>query len=73
MKDTCNQIGKACLIGANALVTENMEIPDGALVLGSPAKVVKILAIDRQQALLKSAEVYVENAKRYNSSLKLVD
>ena len=36
-------IGSHCLIGANALVKEGMEIPDGSLVLGSPARVVKQL------------------------------
>ena len=29
------KIGKHCLIGANTLVPENMEIPDGSLVVGS--------------------------------------
>ena len=38
------KIGKNCLIGANSLVTEGKEIPDGSLVMGSPAKVVKALS-----------------------------
>lgn len=37
------KIGKDCIIGAGALVTSNKEIPDGSLVLGSPAKVVRSL------------------------------
>lgn len=37
------KIGKHCLIGANALIPENTEIPDGSLVVGSPAKVLKPL------------------------------
>jgi len=38
------KIGKNCLIGANSLVTEGKEIPDGSLVMGSPAKVVRTLS-----------------------------
>jgi len=34
-------IGRQCLIGARALVTPRTPIPDGSLVLGSPAKVAR--------------------------------
>ncbi|MCI5597079.1 MAG: gamma carbonic anhydrase family protein [Lachnospiraceae bacterium] len=37
------KIGRDCIIGAGALVTSNKEIPDGSLVLGSPAKVIRAL------------------------------
>ena len=33
------QIGKNCLVGAGALVTEGKEFPDGSMILGTPAKV----------------------------------
>jgi len=35
------KIGKNCIVGAGALVTEGKEFPDGKLILGSPAKVVR--------------------------------
>lgn len=35
-------IGKNCLIGANSLIPEGRIIPDNAVVMGSPAKVVRI-------------------------------
>jgi len=38
------KIGKHCLVGAGALVTEGKEFPDGSMILGSPARVVKTLA-----------------------------
>ena len=31
---------KNCIIGANTLMTENKEIPDNSLVIGSPGKIV---------------------------------
>ena len=35
------KIGRNCLVGAGALVTEGKEFPDGSLIVGSPAKVVR--------------------------------
>ncbi|MEX2468936.1 MAG: gamma carbonic anhydrase family protein, partial [Pseudohongiellaceae bacterium] len=64
------RIGRNCLIGANSLVTENKEIPDGSLVMGSPAKVVKTLSEEQQAALVRSAEVYVANFKRFKAELR---
>lgn len=64
------RIGKNCLIGANSLITEGKEIPDGSLVMGSPAKVVKSLTEDQQAGLIKSAETYVKNFKRFKKELK---
>lgn len=37
------KIGKNCLVGAGALVTEGKEFPDGSMILGTPAKAVKVL------------------------------
>ncbi len=61
------KIGKHCIIGACALVTEGMEIPDYSMVLGVPAKVVKQLPSDYAEKLLLSAAHYVEMAKRHQS------
>lgn len=59
------EIGARSIIGANALVTTGMKIPDGSLVYGSPAKVVSKLSIDEQQAICRWADKYVENSKRF--------
>lgn len=64
------RIGKNCLIGANSLITENKEIPDGSLVMGSPAKVVKALSPEQITGLAKSAETYVERFKRFKRELR---
>src|SRR5881392_307862 len=47
-------IGRQCLIGAGALVTPRTQIPDGSLVLGAPAKVVRPLR-DEEKAGLKAS------------------
>jgi len=55
-------IGRQCLIGARALVTPRTQIPDGSLVLGAPAKVVRPLTAPERESLKGSAEKYVANA-----------
>ncbi|WP_158770076.1 gamma carbonic anhydrase family protein [Paraglaciecola sp. L1A13] len=64
------KIGKHCVIGANSLVTENMVIPDGSLVMGSPAKVVKSIPDQQKKMLEASGQHYVENAKRFLRDLR---
>ncbi len=63
------KIGRFCLVGANALVTEGKEIPDYSVVMGSPGKVVRTFAPDEANALLRSAEVYREKARLYRAGL----
>jgi carbonic anhydrase/acetyltransferase-like protein (isoleucine patch superfamily) len=67
------KIGKYCIVGAGALVTEGKEFPDGSMILGSPAKVVKMLSPEQIERLKLSALHYVENAKRYKAGLKKID
>jgi carbonic anhydrase/acetyltransferase-like protein (isoleucine patch superfamily) len=66
------KIGKGCLIGAGALITEGKEIPDGSLVMGAPGKVVRQLDAEAQARLLKSAEAYRANARRFAKGLVLL-
>lgn len=54
-------VGKQCLIGARALVTQGMKIPAGSLVLGAPAKVVRTLSKEERGNLKWWAEKYVAN------------
>ncbi|MDR9427352.1 MAG: gamma carbonic anhydrase family protein [Salibaculum sp.] len=62
-------IGHNCLIGAGALVTEGKEIPDGALVMGAPAKVVRTLDAAAIEALTASALHYQDKAARFRAGL----
>ncbi len=64
------KIGKHCLVGARSLVTEGKEFPDGSMILGSPAKVVRQLTPEQIEGLRRSAEHYVDNARRYRRGLK---
>lgn len=62
-------IGRECLIGANALITEGKTIPDRSLVLGSPGKVVRTLSGEEASRLREFAAHYVENGRRYLNHL----
>ena len=64
------KIGKGCLVGAGALVTEGKEFPDGSMILGSPARVVRELTPEQVQGLHMSALHYIDNARRFRSGLK---
>jgi len=66
------RIGKNCLIGAGALVTEGKEIPDGSLVVGSPARVVRQLEPGQIAALEASARHYVQNWRRFARDLRAI-
>ena len=63
------KIGAGSLIGAGALVTEGKEIPPGSMVLGSPGKVVKQLDPSVRANLIKSAERYQANARRFRDGM----
>lgn len=64
------KIGNNCLVGAGALVTEGKEFPDGSMIIGSPAKAVRMLSPEQIQGLKMSAESYIANARRYKTGLK---
>lgn len=66
------KIGKHCLVGAGALVTEGKEFPDGSMILGSPAKVVRQLTPEQIDGLRRSAQHYIANAQRFQAGLKKV-
>ncbi|OGB34738.1 MAG: gamma carbonic anhydrase family protein [Burkholderiales bacterium RIFCSPLOWO2_12_FULL_61_40] len=63
------KIGKGCIVGAGALVTEGKEFPDGSMIIGSPAKVVRELTPEQQAGLQMSALHYMENARRFKTGL----
>ena len=58
------QIGKECLIGAGAVVTGKTVAPDGSMLLGAPAKVVKTLTDEQRQQQYADAEHYIFLAKQ---------
>lgn len=58
-------IGPRSIIAAGALVTKGTQIPEGSLVMGTPAKVVRPLSLEEQQGNARLAAKYVEVSRRY--------
>ena len=52
-----------CIIGAGALVTQGKHIPEGSMVYGNPAKVVRELTDEEKHSITESAMHYVEAAR----------
>lgn len=66
-------IGKNCLVGAGALVTEGKQFADNSLIVGSPARVVRILDEASVSKLTLSAKHYAANGRRFKAGLKAID
>lgn len=63
------RIGQNCLVGAGSLVTEGKEFPDGSLILGTPARVVRPLTPEQIAGMRANAEHYLAHARRYRQGL----
>ncbi|MCY3995848.1 MAG: gamma carbonic anhydrase family protein [Rhodobacter sp.] len=66
------KIGARSLLGAGALVAEGKEIPAGALVLGAPARVVRMLDRAEQRKLTDAAGHYRERMRQFRKGLRII-
>ena len=62
------KIGNHCIVGAGALVTGKLDAPDGSMILGSPAKVVRPLTQEEMDSVDASVQEYLEFAQHYRAS-----
>jgi len=59
------RVGPFALVAAGSVVREHFVVPEGMLVAGVPAKIVRPLTDSEKQALRQSADNYVEYARSY--------
>lgn len=65
-----SRIGRNSIVAAGSLVTEGKEFPDGVLIMGSPAKVVRELT-EKDFAMIQHAiDDYREKGARYSRALQ---
>lgn len=64
------RIGRNCLVGAGSLVTEGKEFADGSMIMGTPARAVRQLTPEQIEGLRRSAQGYIDNARRFRATLK---
>lgn len=66
-------IGNDCIVGAHALITEGKQFPDGVVIMGAPAKIVRELDASDRAKLRANAERYVQRAQRYLQELRQIE
>ncbi|MGL6112660.1 MAG: gamma carbonic anhydrase family protein [Rubrivivax sp.] len=66
------KIGRNCIVGAGALVTEGKEFPDGSLIVGAPARLVRTLTPAQFEMLSHLAEHYVVQTRRHRGGIKRI-
>lgn len=62
-------IGRNSIVGAGALVTEHKTFPDGALIVGSPAKMARLLSSEEIEKLPHNAQHYAARGQDYIAHL----
>ena len=67
------RIGRDSIVGAGALVTEGKQFPDGVLIVGAPAKVVRELTPEQIAGVRASAAHYVLQQRRHAQGLRRID
>jgi carbonic anhydrase/acetyltransferase-like protein (isoleucine patch superfamily) len=66
-------IGNNCLVGANALVTEGKVFPDNSLIVGAPAKAIRLLDEAAVAGLRLSADSYVKKWQLFAANLSVIE
>ena len=65
-------IGKHCLVGAGAIVTERKSFPDRSMILGAPAKVVREVTDDNIERMRMDTLAYVHRGAMFREKLKRI-
>jgi carbonic anhydrase/acetyltransferase-like protein (isoleucine patch superfamily) len=65
------RVGAGALVGANAVVSNNVQVPPRAMALGVPAKIREDASTPELIAI--AAQQYVANGKRYRADLRRID
>ncbi|MDQ6694149.1 MAG: gamma carbonic anhydrase family protein [Chloroflexota bacterium] len=66
-------VGSDSIVGARALVTQEMKMPPGSLILGMPALVKRTLTEAERERIIDSAEHYVQQGRRYMQNTTKID
>jgi carbonic anhydrase/acetyltransferase-like protein (isoleucine patch superfamily) len=66
------RIGRQCVVGAGAVVTEGKEYPDLSLIVGAPARVVRRFTPEEFARFARIAPQYVLQARRHRDGLRRI-
>ena len=62
-------IGRYCIVGAGALITEHKRFPDRSLIIGAPARRLREVTDEEMRMLEQTAEHYATLGRRYRAEL----
>ena len=62
-------LGRYCIVGANALITERKTFPDRSLIVGVPAKRVRDVTDEEIAMIAENAALYVDKGRHYAKAL----
>ncbi len=65
-------IGKYCLVGAGAVVTERKNFPDRSVILGAPAKVAREVSDDNIERMRMDTQAYVQRGAYFKANMKRI-
>lgn len=65
-------IGSGCLVAGGAVVLGGMNVPDGSLVAGVPAKVRRPLTDEEKAGLVANAETYLRHIAQHSQATPLI-
>lgn len=65
------RIGRHCIVAAGSLVPPDREIPDGSVIMGTPAKLVRTATAADLLLIRESAAHYQARMQRYRQQLQL--
>ncbi|MFT3904713.1 MAG: gamma carbonic anhydrase family protein [Steroidobacteraceae bacterium] len=63
------RLGRHCLVGAGALVTPGKEFPDGSVLMGCPARIVRSVGEKELAMIRHGAASYLARMQRYRREL----
>jgi carbonic anhydrase/acetyltransferase-like protein (isoleucine patch superfamily) len=66
------RIGRNCLVGAGAVLTEGKSFPDHSLIVGAPGRVIRIIDDTAAAMIAAGADIYVKRWQRYAKGLKRI-
>ena len=65
----CRTVWSA-VVGAGALITEGKSFPERSLIVGAPARAVRVLDDAAIKGIAAAADIYVRRFKQYAKQLK---
>ena len=66
------KIGANSLVGAGALITEGKSFPEGSMIVGGPARVIRSLDDAAIKMIAGGADIYVRNHRRFAKGMKQI-